>query len=178
MKLIIGLGNPGKAYAFTRHNIGWRILDALVAQQKNLNFVKNDRHESFIAEISAEGQKLIFAKPLTFMNLSGKSVASLVRFYKLHPSQDLLIISDDKDMLFSKLRLRSEGSSGGHKGIQSIIEHLGTNQFHRLKCGIGHADQKLPTDAFVLEKFTPEEKIQIPKLIEKSLMVIQEWLSR
>ncbi len=132
MKLIVGLGNPGKEYEKTRHNVGFRVADELarcLGEAWSLS-------EKFKASLLPPTSYLL-AKPQTFMNLSGQSVSSLVRFYKLDPSSDLLVISDDKDMLFGKLRLRDEGSSGGHNGLESIIEHLGTEKFHRLKIGVG-----------------------------------------
>lgn len=154
MKLIVGLGNPGKEYEHTRHNIGFRVVDQI-----------------------PKAQHLLILKPDTFMNLSGKAVLEQVNFYKIDPSKDLLIISDDKDMLFGKIRFRSEGSSGGHKGLQSIIDHLGTHQFARLKIGVGHADQTIPTDAFVLQKFTKEEEDQLSEVIEAALKKVQAFLT-
>lgn len=117
----------------------------------------------------------MLAKPKTFMNLSGQAVAALLKFYKLNPETDLLIVSDDKDMVFGKLRLRDEGSSGGHKGLQSIIDSLGTEKFHRLKFGVGHENQGIPTDAFVLQKFDSDEEKALPELIVKAVEGMQGW---
>lgn len=156
MKLIVGLGNPGKEYARNRHNIGFRIVDAFGDSEKDV----------------------MVLKPMEYMNNSGKAVAKEVKFYKLDPSKDILIVSDDKDMLFGKLRERSEGSAGGHNGLKSIIEHLGTENFHRLKFGVGHEDQKIPTDAFVLQNFSEEEEELLPDLIDSSVKKIIEWLGK
>jgi len=157
MKLIVGLGNPGKEYAKNRHNIGFRIVDAF----------------------GDHGNDVLVLKPMDFMNNSGKAVAKAVKFYKLDPSKDILILSDDKDMLFGKLRERSEGSAGGHNGLKSIIEQLGTENFHRLKFGVGPAmrgDQKIPTDAFVLQNFSEEEEKDLPVLIEGAVKKVKAWL--
>lgn len=156
MKLIVGLGNPGKKYEKNRHNIGFRIIDAL----------------------GDLGHDVTVLKPMDFMNNSGEAVAKKVKFYKLDPSKDILVISDDKDMIFGKLRERSEGSAGGHNGLRSIIEHLGTESFHRLKFGVGHEDQKIPTDAFVLQNFSKEEEELLPDLIGKAVSKIKEWLGK
>lgn len=146
MKLLVGLGNPGKEYEKTRHNVGFRVLQALAKQHDFPEWKNSDRFQAFVTEKKMADEKMFLALPKTFMNLSGKSVAALINFYKLDPKKDLLIISDDKDMVFGKLRERSEGSSGGHKGLDSIIEQLGTEKFHRLKIGVGHEDQQIPTE--------------------------------
>lgn len=156
MKLIVGLGNPGKEYSKNRHNIGFRIVDAL----------------------GDHGNDVKILKPMDYMNNSGKAVANEVKYYKLDPSKDILVVSDDKDMIFGKLRERSEGSAGGHNGLKSIIEHLGTENFHRLKFGVGHEDQKIPTDAFVLQNFSKEEEELLPGLIDSSVKKIEEWLKK
>lgn len=156
MKLVIGLGNPGKEYEKTRHNIGFRIVEAL----------------------SELGNDVTVLKPMEFMNNSGKAVAKEVKFYKLDPTKDILVVSDDKDMIFGKLRERSEGSAGGHNGLKSIIEHLGTENFHRLKFGVGHEDQKIPTDAFVLQNFSKDEEEKLPELIDEAVKKIEAWLRK
>lgn len=156
MKLVIGLGNPGKEYAKNRHNIGFRIIDAL----------------------GSLGNDVKILKPMEYMNNSGKAVAKEVKFYKLDPTKDILVVSDDKDMLFGKLRERSEGSAGGHNGLKSIIAELGTENFHRLKFGVGHEDQKIPTDAFVLQNFSKDEEEKLPGLIEEAVKKIEAWLAK
>jgi len=177
MKLIIGLGNPEDKYGLTRHNIGFRIVDELAQQLEFPDWKESSKHHVFLSELQTPDSKLIIAKPQTFMNLSGQAVSSLVSFYKLNPEEDLLICYDDKDMLFGKLREKQEGGSGGHNGIKSIISSLGTEQFHRLKFGIGHEEQNIPTDAFVLQKFTESEEEQIPSLIKEALQSIEQWLT-
>jgi PTH1 family peptidyl-tRNA hydrolase len=111
------------------------------------------------------------------MNLSGIPIREFVHFYKLDSTKDLLIIYDDKDMMFGKMRERNEGSSGGHNGIKSIIAELGTENFHRLKFGVGHEEQTIPTDAFVLQNFSKEEEEQLPGLISEAAKKIEEWMT-
>jgi len=177
MKLIIGLGNPGKTYQRNRHNIGWRIIEAFGAMHGFEESTVGKKHKAETAEGELFGHKVMLVKPQTFMNLSGKSVASLVNFFKLNPSQDILVCHDDKDMLFGKLRERSEGGSGGHNGIKSITSSLGTEKFHRLKFGVGHEDQQIPTDAFVLQNFSKEEEDEeLTDLIDESVVLIEKWL--
>ncbi len=175
MKLIIGLGNPGDKYTNTRHNIGFRILDQL---QKDLEAEPawSAKYDALVSEAEVYGEKVLLIKPQTFMNLSGKAVQQFVNFYKLSAEKDILIIFDDKDLIFSKTRERSEGSAGGHNGIKSLIKELGTEQFFRLKVGIGHEEQLIPTDAFVLQKFSAEEEQELPKLIKDCSQKAQYWL--
>lgn len=178
MKLIIGLGNPGDKYQQTRHNIGFRMLDELREKLECEEWKDSDKHSAIMSEGSFHGEKILLVKPQTFMNLSGKSVASLVTFYKLDPDQDLLVCFDDKDLLFGKLRERQESGSGGHNGIKSLMDSLGTKAFHRLKFGVGHEDQQIPTDAFVLQKFSDDEEAEIPELISESICIIEDWLKQ
>ena len=177
MKLIIGLGNPGEKYHSTRHNIGFRIVDALRNKLEAEDWKNSDKHEALMSEAKYQGEKVLLVKPQTFMNLSGKSVASLVTFYKLDPDQDIIVCCDDKDLLFGKLREKTESGSGGHNGIKSLIDSLGTKAFHRLKFGVGHEDQQIPTDAFVLQAFTDEEEEALPKLIQESLDQILTFIT-
>ena len=175
MRLLIGLGNPGKQYEKNRHNIGFRILDTL---RERLGFeeMSCSKFDAMTSEGTVNGEKILLIKPQNFMNLSGKPIREFVNFYKLDPSKDILIVYDDKDMLFGKIRERNEGSSGGHNGIKSIIAELGTEHFHRLKFGVGHEEQTIPTDAFVLQNFTAEEEEALPKKLEEAVKTIEEWL--
>ncbi|MDD2916494.1 MAG: aminoacyl-tRNA hydrolase [Candidatus Gracilibacteria bacterium] len=162
MKLIVGLGNPGKEYAITRHNVGFLFIDFL---RDTLNFEpwKESKFKGIISEGTLKGERTILLKPLTFMNLSGESVAALVNFYKIPPS-DILVLSDDIDMNFGKIRLRSGGSSGGQNGLKSIMQHLGTEEFSRLKIGIGR-DERYSVSDWVLSKFQDEELERLKKEI-------------
>lgn len=168
MKLIVGLGNPGKKYANTRHNIGFRVLDAL-AQKYKFEFSKS-KFQGELAQINhAEHEKIFFLKPQTFMNLSGESVAACTNFYKI-AALDVLVIFDDLDLPFSRLRVVQNGSSGGHNGVKSITQHLGTQDFPRLKIGIGRP-KFLSQEAkdHVLDVFTKEEISHVEKLVDKAV---------
>lgn len=135
MKLIVGLGNPGKEYENSRHNIGFDVLD-LVAEKRKISIWKSFMN-SEIATITENGEKIIFAKPQTYMNNSGESVGEISKYYKI-PPEDIWVICDDLDMSTGKIRIRKKGSAGGHNGLKSIILHLKSENFIRFKVGIGH----------------------------------------
>ena len=150
MKLIVGLGNPGKEYENTRHNVGFNIIDNYA---KDLKWSKEK--DSLIAITNKFGEKIILLKPQTYMNLSGNAVKRIADYYKINPC-DVLVIQDDLDLPILTYRLKYASSSGGHNGIKSIISTLGTNEFARLKVGIGHSD-KNDTKDFVLDKLSKKE---------------------
>jgi PTH1 family peptidyl-tRNA hydrolase len=150
MKLVVGLGNPGKEYENTRHNVGFIILDNYL---KDVNWKKNI--DSFEYMMNIDGEKVIFLKPLTFMNLSGLAVGRIAKYYKINP-EDILIIHDDLDLPSCTYRFKTNSSSGGHNGIKSIIDNLGTNSFCRLKIGIGN-NKSINTKDFVLNKLSKNE---------------------
>lgn len=167
MKLIIGLGNPGNQYAKTRHNAGFIILDEL---QKEKNFPEFQLNKKFVAEISETtmaGEKIIFAKPQTFMNNSGQSVQKIMTFYKIK-NEDLTIIHDDLDINLGAFKISTDSSAAGHNGISSIFETLGTQQIRRIRIGIEGAEKKLTRvlagSDFVLQDFNSEELDAIKKL--------------
>jgi len=168
MQLIIGLGNPEAGYARTRHNIGFRVLDALQAEQ---GFPAFRLETKFRAETSTGmlgDEKVLLVKPQTFMNLSGESVRVLIDFYKM-PHEQVLIIFDDKDLLFGQLRIRAGGGHGGHNGMRSIIQHLGTESFPRIKIGIANeCTERTPTDQFVLSTFSAAENELLPDIISRA----------
>ncbi|MEM7064115.1 MAG: aminoacyl-tRNA hydrolase [Cyanobacteria bacterium P01_B01_bin.77] len=161
-KLLVGLGNPGQKYARTRHNIGFEVIDEL-AQSWSVKLAENKRFQGYVGETrAASGDRLILLKPTTYMNRSGQSVRALIDWYKLSPS-DVLVIYDDMDLPIGKLRLRLSGSAGGHNGMKSLISHLGTQTFPRLRLGISRAsDPANPTNraviGHVLGKFAPDER--------------------
>jgi len=170
MKLIVGLGNPGKTYAHNRHNVGFRCLNYFA----RLHSIRFD-HRQCRARVGIgkiRGEKLLLAKPGTFVNLSGKSVAGLVRKHDIHLS-NLLVIYDDLDLPLGKIRLRQSGSSGGHKGMNSIISALGSKDFPRIRVGIGRPQsekQFISEDAivnYVLSDFSPQEEATIKPVIAK-----------
>lgn len=161
-KLLVGLGNPGQKYERTRHNIGFEIIDHL-AKAWSVTLADNKRFQGCVGETRAvSGDRLIFLKPSTYMNRSGQSVRSVLDWYKLQPSH-VLVIYDDMDLPIGKLRMRMSGSAGGHNGMKSIISHLGTQTFPRLRLGISRADgaENQPNRAVVghvLGKFSPDER--------------------
>lgn len=157
MKLIIGLGNPGNEYSNTHHNIGFMALEK-IDKIKGLTFAKNLKYNAEIAEYNYKSDKVLLVKPLTYMNLSGNSVGKLARFFKVN-SEDILVIHDDLDLPLAKLRIRRNGSSGGHNGIKSIIECLGTSEFPRVRIGIDNPkkNQEHGVIDYVLSKFSEED---------------------
>lgn len=154
MFLVVGLGNPGVEYKNTRHNVGFLAVDAL-REVWNFPDFSDSKHKGVISEGIRDGEKIMLLKPVTYMNLSGESVASLANFYKI-PLENILVISDDIDMEFGKVRYRAKGSSGGQNGLKSIATHLGTEAFARIKIGIGR-DVRYNTADWVLSKFSKEE---------------------
>jgi PTH1 family peptidyl-tRNA hydrolase len=172
-KLIVGLGNPGPVYARNRHNVGYRCVDAL-ARAHGLSFARR-QFRALVAGGPICGRPALLAKPLTFMNLSGNAVGALMRFYKLAPA-DLIVVYDDLDLPLGRVRLRAAGGSGGHKGMQSIIERLGTEEFARLRVGIGRPAFGDPVE-YVLQNFGPDEEIEIGRALERAVKALEAWLS-
>jgi len=162
--LLVGLGNPGREYQATRHNAGFRVVDCLCADLG----VRMSRVQSkaLIASGTLDGSKIVLAKPQTFMNLSGQSISGLLRFYKI-PLDRLLVIHDDLDLPLGVLRLRPGGGSGGQKGLASTIQQLGTQDFPRLRVGIGRPPGRMDPSSYVLQDFSKDEAL-----------VFQETLSR
>lgn len=152
---IVGLGNPGQKYIDTRHNAGWHLLDTIVRDQPHFRFDEN-RNKALIARGELAGVSVALVKPQTFMNLSGEAVAPLARFYKVVP-EHILVAFDDVDLPLATLRLRPKGSAGGQKGMRSLIQHLGTEEFPRLRLGIGRPPGQVPVEAYVLQKFKSDE---------------------
>ena len=154
MKLIVGLGNIGPKYTFTRHNVGFMLADS-IAINNNLNFRENSRLKCFMANLRNGVDDYLIIKPTTFMNLSGEAVRAVVDYYKIS-LDDILIVYDDLSLDLGKIRFRANGSDGGHNGIKSVIQHLGTKNIARLKIGIG-PQPSLPSEVFVLQNFSKEE---------------------
>lgn len=174
MKLIVGLGNPTARYAHTRHNAGWLVLDAL---HKKTGGIWKTQSQASILETRIGTEKVILLKPLTYMNLSGQAVRPLVHFYKLNPD-DILVIQDDLDSEFGLLRLKLGGRSGGQKGVQSIIDHLGFMDFARLKLGISRPAQGWSVSDWVLSVWRDEEKPILDMLIVKAQEAVETWTDR
>lgn len=172
MKVVIGLGNPGKKYEKTRHNIGFIAVDNL---RKKMNISdEREKFQALVSEKNIDGEKVIFLKPQTFMNLSGNSVIEIVNFYKLDPKKDIIVIYDDMDLSFGDIRIREKGSSGGHNGIKSIISHIG-EEFIRIKCGIG-AKEKDAVE-HVLGEFNQTEQKDLDEILEKINNCVIEMLT-
>mgnify|MGYP000681002036 CR=1 FL=1 len=171
-RLVIGLGNPGRKYAGNRHNVGFQCLDRLAAAW-GLSFSRR-KHKALLAEGEIAGLKVILAKPQTFMNLSGQAVERLAHFYRL-PPENILVIYDDLDLPLGKIRLRPKGGSGGHKGMKSIIEHLGTQNFPRLRVGIGRPTHGDPVD-YVLSDFAPDQRITMEEVYGRVISAVELWL--
>ncbi len=174
MKVIVGLGNPGKAYERTRHNVGFRVVD-LVAWAEGWPW--SGRHgKTLLAEGQINGEKVTLAKPQSYMNESGKPVADLARWYKINLA-DLLIICDDLDLPFARMRLRPRGSSGGHHGLESVIAALGSTEFPRLKVGIGRpAVNPMQTMGYVLKPPRGKEKEMLEEAERLAAAAVRCWL--
>ncbi|MBP3462553.1 MAG: aminoacyl-tRNA hydrolase [Tyzzerella sp.] len=156
MFIIVGLGNPTKEYENTRHNVGFDVIDA-IADKYNIS-VTERKNRAFCGKGIIEGQKVILAKPQTYMNLSGESVRGLVDYYKVDEETELLIIFDDISLDVGQLRIRKKGSAGGHNGIKSIIQHLGSNVFQRIKVGVGEKPKEYDLADYVLGHFSKAER--------------------
>lgn len=166
MKLIVGLGNPDAKYRNTRHNVGFMVLDRL-AERLGVAFDREKFHGA-IAEVVQPGRKLLLLKPMTYMNRSGTSVAAAARNRVNEPEDDLLVITDDVNLPLGRLRLRARGSAGGHNGLKSVIEHLGTQDFPRLRIGVGAADSRADLSDHVLGKFAPDELDTVRDAVERA----------
>lgn len=170
MKLVVGLGNPGKEYEKTRHNLGFMVIDQLAKDLKVYDF--KEKFKGIIGEGSYNGEKILLLKPQTFMNLSGDSIIQVLNFYKLDPETDLIVIYDDMSLPVGKLRIREKGSAGGHNGIKSIISHIG-EKFLRIKFGIGASGGKDKTVGFVLGNFSKEDEEDVSNgIINSSKMAL------
>lgn len=165
MNLIVGLGNPGKKYEHTRHNLGFLFLDYLADKYKGS--IKSKKFEGLHGTIEIDGKKIILLKPQTYMNLSGECVGPMMNFFKIE-IPNLTLIYDDLDMEWAKIRFRESGRSGGHNGVKSIMETLATDQIKRIKIGIGRSaiEQKGASD-HVLEKMSKDELKQLPEIFEQ-----------
>lgn len=170
MYIIVGLGNPGKPYAQTRHNIGFDAIDILA--EKYRISVDTKKHKALIGKGMIEGQKVVLVKPQTFMNLSGESVREVLDFYKIDPEEELIVIYDDISLEPGQLRVRPKGSAGGHNGIKNIIAHLGTQVFPRVKVGVGEKPKGYDLADYVLGHFSKEERVQMEDALESTAQAV------
>jgi len=169
MKLIVGLGNPGKKYAFTKHNMGFMAIDAY----SNVHQITMTYDKKFQGEIYTTPEYILL-KPFTFMNLSGDSLHLVMDYYNIQV-EDVLVIYDDLAIPFGTIRIREKGSAGGHNGIKSIISHLHTQTFKRVRLGI-EMPHPMSSKEFVLSKFHKRDKLQIEEVITKSIQIIEEFI--
>ena len=156
MFIIVGLGNPGLKYEGTRHNVGFDVIDK-IAEEYHIA-VDTRKHRALIGRGVMDGFRVILAKPQTFMNLSGESIRELVDYYKVDEETDLIVIYDDISLDVGQLRIRKKGSAGGHNGIKNIIAHLGTQEFPRIKVGVGDKPKKMDLADYVLSRFSREDR--------------------
>jgi len=172
--LIVGLGNPGAEYANTRHNAGFLLVDKLAARWK-CDWAGEKKFQARIAKIVRDGRRIFLCQPQAFMNASGETVGALVDFYQL-PLAQLLVAADDADLPLGTLRLRGEGSSGGHHGLESIEAHLASREFARLKIGIGRRDDVREITGHVLGRFDAGESALLGKVLDRAAAQVETWL--
>jgi PTH1 family peptidyl-tRNA hydrolase len=172
--LIAGLGNPGREYLNTRHNAGFMVLDT-IAQRFDVRFSRMQAN-ALVTKVIFHDKKIILAKPRTFMNKSGQAIGALTKFYKI-PPENIIVIYDDVDLPLETLRIRPDGGSGGHKGMKSIIERLGHQNFPRLRIGIGRPKGQKSTPNHVLQEFTKEEAEILPAVLDRAADATMTFLS-
>lgn len=175
MYIIVGLGNPSKEYANTRHNIGFDVVDALAA--KAGISITEKKHKALIGKGVFGGQKVVLAKPQTFMNLSGESVRELIDYYKIDEEEQLIVISDDISLDVGQLRIRKKGSAGGHNGLKNIILHLGHDTFQRIKMGVGEKPKGYDLADYVLGHFPKEEREIMNQSIDRAVDALQMMIN-
>ncbi len=175
MKIVVGLGNPGRQYAGTRHNVGFALIDLLAASPHAGRF--QSRFQAQIAELHEDDLKLLLVKPETFMNLSGRCVRQILDFYQVEAS-DLLIVCDDINLPLGKLRARAKGSHGGHNGLRDIQNHLGTADYARIKLGVGDPGENTDAADYVLARFRPSERDVIDEAIRLTAQAVVVWAQR
>lgn len=172
--LIVGLGNPGREYAATRHNIGFMLCDRL-AETWRAGWQPEKKCQARLARATVAGKQLLLCEPLTFMNLSGEAVNAAARYYHVPPDR-VLVLSDDADLPLGQLRMRVGGGPGGHHGLESVKHHLGTAAFPRLRMGIGRRDESQREIAgYVLAPFSAEEKVVVQKVLERAVQQVDAW---
>ena len=174
MKLIVGLGNVGEKYLFTRHNVGFMVVDKL-AYDNGFEFKEEKKLKCFLAKTRINGDEVLVIKPTTFMNLSGEAISLVMNYYKIEV-KDIVVIYDDLSLELGKLRFRASGSDGGHNGIKSMIKHVGGKNFDRIKVGIG-PQPPIPAEAFVLQNFAKDQMDDLKKSIIRTVESLECYLS-
>ncbi|MDD6305890.1 MAG: aminoacyl-tRNA hydrolase [Clostridiales bacterium] len=175
MFLIVGLGNPGKQYEHTRHNVGFDVMDA-IADKYNISIAEK-KHKALCGKGVINGSKVVLAKPQTFMNLSGESVAELLSYYKLDPEKEMIIIYDDISLAPGNLRIRKKGSAGGHNGIKNIITMTGTQNFMRIKVGVGEKPKGWDLADYVLGHFDAAERAEVEEAIGHAVIAAEQMIA-
>jgi PTH1 family peptidyl-tRNA hydrolase len=172
--VIAGLGNPGRAYRGNRHNAGFMVVDRL-AQAASLSFSESP-YSGWLAEGRLGGRRVLLIKPATYMNRSGDSVAAAMRYFRLEP-EDLLVVHDDLDLELGRIQVRRGGGSGGHRGVQSIMDSLGGGMFFRLRLGVGRPPAEREAADWVLENFSPDEAASAQEMIERGAQAVETLLA-
>jgi len=175
-RLIVGLGNPDAKYRYTRHNWGYLVVEGLAALWR-LKFRNDASLRGLTAKVEQDGQTSYLLLPLTYMNLSGEAVSALVKKRNI-AFENVLVVCDDLDLPFGQVRLRAKGSAGGHNGLKSIIGSLGSNEFARLRGGIGRPHERKETVEFVLDHFSGQEKKQLPQHLKTAVECCQVWIKQ
>jgi PTH1 family peptidyl-tRNA hydrolase len=175
MKLIVGLGNPGDTYIDSRHNIGFSVVD-LLSKEAKCSFKRDRGMFALTCRMKLSGEDVIMAKPVTFMNLSGGSVKALVRKYKVETGQ-LLVVCDDLDLDLGRIKIRPSGSAGGHHGLESIIDSIQSNQFARLRVGIGRPHSGADVSDYVLARFNRREKEIMDQAVQVAAACVNSWVA-
>lgn len=176
MRWIVGLGNPGKEYESTRHNAGFFVIDELARRWGAGSFQSQGKCKALIAEARVQGEKTMLIKPMTYMNLSGESVRAFMDFYKAE-LEDAIIVYDDLDTEVGRIRLRYQGSAGGHNGIKSIIQHTGTQTFNRIRMGISRPEPGHAVVDYVLTRFAKSEKPAVERMVAEAADAVEFALS-
>ena len=175
MKLILGLGNPGRTYALTRHNMGFLVLDALAGREGIA--MAGSKFDAHMGKGTVAGTSAILAKPQTFMNLTGIAAGKLARFFKLG-TEDMIIVHDDLDFPLGDVRIKVGGGDGGHNGLRSVIDHLGNPDFVRVRLGIGKPSSHCDAEHYVLQRFSGTEMEALPEIIDEACDAVREIVSR
>ncbi|MCI9344853.1 MAG: aminoacyl-tRNA hydrolase [Lachnospiraceae bacterium] len=174
MYIIAGLGNPEKKYMNTRHNIGFDVIDAIA--EKNDIVLGEKKHKAVIGKGIAAGQKVVLVKPLTYMNLSGESIRSVIDFYKVDEKSELIVISDDVSLDMGQIRMRKRGSDGGHNGLKNIIMHLGHDEFIRVRMGVGEKPPQMDLADYVLGHFSAQEREVMNESARTAVLAIETMM--
>ncbi len=174
MKIIAGLGNPGKKYRDTRHNVGFDVLDRMVGRFAPGD-VKKSRFEGLTVTFNLQGENILLLWPLTFMNRSGRSVAAAVSFYRIEPA-DLIVVCDEMNLPLGKLRFRRRGTAGGQKGMANVIQCLRTEEISRLRIGVGKPHEHFDHSSYLLSRFPVEERPEVDLAIDKAAQALEDWI--